>query len=345
MPSSSLHVVVPAGIDDPRRPSGGNVYDRRLCDGLVTLGWAVQLHQVEGGWPSPASADRRAVADLLSGLPSRVRVLVDGLVGSTVPDELAAHRDRLRLAALVHLPLEDADERRALTCATTVLTTSRWTRERLLSTGVLDPWRIQVAEPGVDPAERAVPTADGGRLLCVGAVTWAKGHDVLIDALAQLADESWQLTCVGSLDRDHEFVMSLRARVLRLGLGGRVAFTGPLQTDGLSAVYAASDLVVLASRRESFGMVVTEGLARGLPALVSDVGGLPSALGRLPDGRLPGELVPGEDVAAWTQALRRWLRDDEHRRLARAAAARRRTLLPDWSTTAERVAEALEGAA
>ena len=345
MPSPSLHVVVPAGIDDPRRPSGGNVYDRRLCDGLVRLGWAVQLHQVEGAWPSPVGADRRAVRDLLSGLPDRARVLVDGLVGSTVPDELTAHRDRLRLAALVHLPLEDADERRALACATTVVTTSSWTRERLLSTAALDPGRILVAEPGVDPAEPTVPTAGGGRLLCVGPVTKTKGHDVLIEALGQLADDSWRLTCVGSLDRDPELVSLLRARVIGLGLGGRVDFRGPLGTAALGAAYAVSDLVVLASRRESFGMVVTEGLARGLPAVVSDVGGLPSALGRLPDGRLPGALVPGDDVSALAQALRRWLRDDEHRSAARAAAGLRRACLPDWSTTAERVAEALVEAA
>lgn len=36
-----VHAVLPAGIDDPTRPSGGNVYDRYALDGLRILGWSV----------------------------------------------------------------------------------------------------------------------------------------------------------------------------------------------------------------------------------------------------------------------------------------------------------------
>ena len=45
---SEVHVVVPAGIDDPLRPSGGNVYDRRLCEELPAWGWTVHEHSVPG---------------------------------------------------------------------------------------------------------------------------------------------------------------------------------------------------------------------------------------------------------------------------------------------------------
>lgn len=48
---NEVHVVVPYGIDDPRRPSGGNVYDRRACRGLAALGWSVHEHTVPGRWP------------------------------------------------------------------------------------------------------------------------------------------------------------------------------------------------------------------------------------------------------------------------------------------------------
>ena len=65
-------------------------------------------------------------------------------------------------------------------------------------------------------------------------------------------------------------------------------------------------------------MVVTEALARGIPVLATAVGGLPEALGRAPDGSLPGLLVPPDDPAALAGALRRWL---ERRRPARPAAA------------------------
>ena len=39
-------VVVPAGLDDPHGPSGGNTYVRRVCDGLSRLGWAIREHPV-----------------------------------------------------------------------------------------------------------------------------------------------------------------------------------------------------------------------------------------------------------------------------------------------------------
>ena len=65
----TLHFLVPAGFDDPR-PSGGNVYDRRLRAGLVGLGWDVHEHRVAG---------RRLE---LAGIPDGAMVLVDGLVAS-----------------------------------------------------------------------------------------------------------------------------------------------------------------------------------------------------------------------------------------------------------------------
>ena len=74
-------------------------------------------------------------------------------------------------------------------------------------------------------------------------------------------------------------------------IAGRVHFAGPLTAADLDAAYAAADLLVLASRAETYGMVVTEGLARGLPVVATSVGGLPSALGRGADGSRPGLLV------------------------------------------------------
>ena len=63
---NEVHVVVPDGIDDPRRPSGGNVYDRRACRGLAALGWSVHEHNVSGRWPRPDASGRAAVAAALA---------------------------------------------------------------------------------------------------------------------------------------------------------------------------------------------------------------------------------------------------------------------------------------
>ena len=89
-------------------------------------------------------------------------------------------------------------------------------------------------------------------------------------------------------------------------------------------------------------MVVAEALARGLPVLATSAGGLPEALGRLPDGRVTGVLVPPDDAAALAAAVRRWLTDERHRAALREAAARRRESLAGWQVTTDRVGLVLE---
>ncbi len=104
-----------------------------------------------------------------------------------------------------------------------------------------------------------------------------KGHDVLLDALETVADLSWCCTCVGSLDRDPVFAATVRRRATRRD---RVEFTGPRTGSELDRTYAAADLLVLPSYAETYGMVITEALARGVPVIATDVGGVSEALGR-----------------------------------------------------------------
>ena len=228
-----------------------------------------------------------------------------------------------------------------LAAARAVLTTSRWTRCLLLERHGLRPERVHVAEPGVDPAGLAPGTESGGGMLCVAAVTRAKGHDVLLSALAQVPELPWRCTLVGSLAHDPTYVARLRHQVLRDGLLDRVAFGGPLGGDRLAAAYAAADVLVLPTRVESYGMVVTEALARGLPVVATTVGGVPEALGRLPDGRRPGLLVPADDPGTLGVALRLWLSDESLRSRLRRAARDRRALLAGWSATTGQVARVL----
>jgi glycosyltransferase involved in cell wall biosynthesis len=351
---TALHFLLPEGFDDPARPSGGNVYDRRLAAGLAALGWKVVAHPVAGAWPWPDAAARRCLAETVTGLADASTVLVDGLIGSSAPDVLVPAAARVRLAVLVHLPLGDAPaghetkhaaarEAEALGAAAAIVTTSDWTRTRLLETYRLAPDRVHVALPGTDPAAVADGSPAGERLLCVAAVAAHKGHDTLIDALARIADLPWRCTCVGPLEREPEFVDQLRDRLARSRLDDRVVFTGPRAEGALADSYAHADLVVHASRVEAYGMVLAEALARGVPVVSTAVGGVAEAIGRTRDGRRPGLLVPPGDSAALATALARWLRDATLRRELRDAARYRRPTLPRWATTAGRVAAVLHG--
>ncbi|SBT42664.1 glycosyltransferase family 4 protein [Micromonospora auratinigra] len=341
---SVVHVVLPGDIDDPATPSGGNAYDRQVCRGLAGRGWTVREHPVPGAWPHPGAPERAALAAVLAGLPDGAPVLLDGLVASTVPELLTPHARRLRLVPLVHLPREDHAEARALAVAAGVVATSEWTRRRLHDRYALPADRVTVAAPGVTPAPLTSGSPAGTRLLCVAAVTPLKGHDVLAAALAGIADLDWSCACVGALSRDPDFVAGLRGRLAADGLTDRVHLSGPRVGAELDVAYAAADLLIVPSRRETYGMVVTEALARGLPVLCSDTGGLPDTLGYAPDGTRPGLLVPADDPAALAGALRRWLTRPELRAGLRHAARQRRDTLTDWTVTVDRLAAALKEA-
>lgn len=354
----AVHVVVPDGIDDPAGPSGGNVFDRQVCRQLACLGWSVHEHPVPGFWSRPDAASFAGLAEVATHIPDDAVVLLDGLIASTAADVLVPESRRLRLVVLVHMPLghrppgDEADatrlrERAVLQAAAAVITTSAWTRGRLHDLYALAPDRVSVAPPAVDAvAAEALATGkpDGGSLLCVAAVTHDKGHDVLLDALTAIADLSWECECVGRLDRDPAFVQLLRRRVSDAGLDDRVRFTGPRTGPALSRTYAAADLMVLASRAETYGMVIAEALAHGVPVLVADVGGVTEAVGHDASGVRPGVLVAPDDPDALAAALRTWLTDAELRERLREAARERRASLPTWPATAAVIADVLAGA-
>ncbi|WP_406830641.1 glycosyltransferase family 4 protein [Pedococcus sp. KACC 23699] len=348
----TVHVVVPDAVDDPSRPSGGNTYDRRVCAELPGHGWTVRVHALSGCWPRPDQERRDGLATVLAGMTDGSVVVLDGLVACGLPEAVVPQANRLHIVVLVHLPLgaapgtgADGRTRRAehavLSKARAIVTTSEWTRRWLLAAYPLDPSCLHVAQPGADPAEPAHGTPTGGALLCVAAVVPAKGHDDLLRALTRVRDLPWRLTCAGAVDLDAPFHEGLVRQAAGSGIAGRVDFVGPRGADELARLYADADVLVLASRLETYGLVLTEALARGLPVVAASVGGVPEAVGRAPDGTRPGLLVPGGDVDAFADAIRAWLADAElRRRLRRAAGDRRSTLVP-WSTTAHRIGELL----
>jgi glycosyltransferase involved in cell wall biosynthesis len=344
-----VYFVVPDGIDDPLRPSGGNTYDRHLCRELASQGWSAHERAVLGFWDRPGAESFAALEETLRQIPDGAVVLLDGLIASTAPEVLVPQASRLRLIVLVHMPLghrpaDDAArlrERAVLGAATATVTTSAWSRRRLIDLYDLPAHRVSVAEPGAPAAEAASGTEAGEALLCVGAVTFEKGHDVLLEALESIAALSWRCTCVGSLDRDPAFAESLRRRALDRRPGKRVSFPGPRTGADLDRTYASADLLVHASRAETYGLVVTEALARGLPVIATDVGGVGEALGEGADGTRPGLLVAPEDPAALGDALSAWLGDAALRARLRRAARERRESLTRWSTTASEVARLL----
>lgn len=304
---------------------------------------------------APAGAAARAeLARTLREFPDGTVVLLDGIVACGVPEIVVPEAERLRLAVLVHLPLGDetglepavaaeldAKERDVLRAVPAVIATSDWAVRRLVAHHGLAPERVHVAAPGADIAPLASGTDGLSRLLCVAAVTPRKGQHRLVQALAAARDLPWSCVCVGGLGHDPEYVAQLRLLIKEHGLQDRIELAGPKAGAELDASYNTADLMVLTSYAETYGMAVTEALARGIPVLATDVGGLPEAVGRAPDGGVPGILVPPENPAALAAELRGWFGEADVRRRLKAAARGRRAALDGWATTARSLAGVL----
>jgi glycosyltransferase involved in cell wall biosynthesis len=346
-----VHIIVPEGFDDPGQPSGGNIYDRRVCAGLAGAGWEVLVAAVPVTWPVPGPGAPGELARVVSAIPDGEIALIDGLIASPAAAQLLPHAGRISMTVLLHMPLATAldrrhdasaqrSERAVLRAATGVVVTSEWTRHQVLTRYEIPPGRVHVARPGVDRvAACARPVT--GHLICVGTLGRHKGQDLLVEALAGLGDLDWHCVLAGPLDRDPDFVGQLRARITRLGYGHRIRLAGVLAGEALSHAYTTADLLVAPSRSETYGMAVTEALAHGLPVIAAAVGGLPEALGSAADGTCPGQLVPSGDPAALAAAIGDWLGDERLRRRLRAAAGRRRSNLPGWEQTTQEIASAL----
>ena len=346
-----VHVVVPEGFDNPGLPTGGNIYDRRVCAGLAEAGWEVLVATVAGAWPVPDPAARSDLARVVAAIPDDEVALIDGLIASPTAAQLVPHAGRIRMTVLLHMPLATAldtrhdagalrSERVVLRAAEGVVVTSEWSRQQVLTRYEIPACRVHVARPGVDlVAAPARPVR--GHLICVGTLGRHKGQDLLVEALAGLGDLDWHCVLAGPLDRDPDFVGKLQNRITRLGYGRRVRLAGVLTSAALSHAYTTADLLVAPSRSETYGMAVTEALAHGLPVVAAAVGGLPEALGSAADGTLPGQLIPSGDPAALAAAIGDWLADEPHRLRLRAAARKRRSNLCGWDQTTQEMANAL----
>jgi len=349
--------VVPGDI---RTPTGGYIYDREIVAGLAERGWQVAVHELDGSFPAPTPAALRAARATFGRLAEGSIVVIDGLALPGLDRVLAGEARRLELVALVHHPValetgleaQDAErlaaaERRSLAHVRRVITTSQWTARTLATDGV-PVGQLRVVEPGVDRRKTsgssdprsAVPGTphDTLNLLCVGTLTPRKGHSVLLDALNEIRDRPWHLTCAGSLLRDPDTVAALQHRIDRLSMRRRVSLLGDLDRDALERQYARADVFVLPSYLEGYGMALAEAVAFGLPVVSTTAGAIPETV-----PANASVLVPPGDSRALAKALAAVI-DDPARRATLAANARAaRASLPTWATATGKFAAALDG--
>jgi len=344
--------VVFAVPGDLGAPTGGYAYARRLLAGARAAGPALRHLALPDGFPHPSEAALDETGRLLRGIEPDGPILIDGLALGALPAAML-HGLPGPVVALCHHPLAletgltpdaavrlQTSERAALATCRQVITTSEATAAILASDYAVPRGRIAVARPGTDTAIRATGSdGPGVAILSVGALTQRKGHDLLVEALAGLTHLDWTLTIAGPDGRDAAHAAVLRRAIAAHGLGARIHLPGALSPDTLEDVYDRSDLFVLASRHEGFGMAYAEAMAHGLPVVGCNAGAIAEAT------RGAARLVPPDDPEALRVALAGLITDAGARRRLAEACWRTAQGFNRWPDTIRIIADALHEAA
>lgn len=343
--TQQLYFAIPGDLN---ARTGGYGYDRRLLIELRNLGVLVEHIALDASFPFPDAKALQHTEQIFAALPDQTIVLVDGLAFGAMGHCASRHASRLRLIALCHHPLAlesglnpaqqlafRESEQIALQCSKAVIVTSANTALTLTELFSIPMVKITVAQPGTDRAGFAHCTGDPAVLLCVATLTRRKAHDVLIAALAMVADLPWQARFAGGEEFDPHWGNELRQQIAAAGLGSRIHLLGSVED--LSPEYLNADLFVLPSRYEGYGMVFAEALAYGLPVIAACTGAVADVV---PESA--GCLVPADDVYALAQSLRKVLTDQNFYGRLRAGAQAAAQELSSWQDTAVNVLACIE---
>jgi glycosyltransferase involved in cell wall biosynthesis len=327
--------------------SGTWVGISELRDALVSLGHEVTLM-------APARLDmkettlsrilfnlrapgriRRAPGDVLVGFDLDgvfVRLPHIAAIKGVLADE-AQYERGIRRAAL---SLQAWMEARHVRQARRVITTSRYSAERIVQHYHVDRAKISVVPELIDlnawdRALQAAPVMEGiPRILCVAHLYRRKKVDLLLRAFARIRGDA--VLRIAGVGPEKE---KLEALARQLGISNRTHFLGYLHFSGLVAEYRGASVFALPTAQEGFGIVFLEAMASSLPIVSTRTAAVPEVV--------PGSagilVEPGNEgeVAA---ALERLLQDPQLRR-AMGAAGRAQVLDYDAPAVAARFLEAI----
>jgi glycogen synthase len=226
--------------------------------------------------------------------------------------------------------------------ADAVITCSHYMRGHVADVFGIAEERVAVIPNGVDP-EDLTPVDDLAALrrrfakpgeqlvLLIGRLVYEKGFQVALDALPEVIDRVGDVRFLVAGSGTHE--AELKRQATALGLDTHGTFMGWIGDDVLKSLYAISDLCVVPSLYEPFGIVALEAMASGCPCLVADTGGLREVVPN-PD---VGLRFRGGDARSLARTMERLLTDTELRdRLV--AEASEHVLRFDWGEIAQQTA-------
>jgi len=230
-------------------------------------------------------------------------------------------------------PLRLSSEKKIVQEADGIISATNIERNDLLQHYDADPQKITVLSPGVDlcrfypiPKDEAkavigIPPNEKV-ILYVGRIEPLKGIDNLLKAIALLRKTDVLTSCPhyvaiigGDPDKPREYLdqemRKLKDMNRSLGLDDMVVFLGKKAQDSLPYYYSASEVVVMPSHYESFGMVALESMACGTPVIATKVGGLEL----LVQNKVTGLSVPDDDPESLAKQLKKLICKEDLREI------------------------------
>jgi len=224
---------------------------------------------------------------------------ITGIPGHAIPRrQIVAAADAAAASITVSRSLKDAMI--ALGCEADKI--------RVLRNGV----DLEMFRPGDREKARKRHNVDGPVILSVGTLNLNKGHHLVIEALKKLPGTTLLIAGTGKSEA------ALHKQIAECGLTGRARLIGQVAHHDLADLYAAADILVLASEREGWPNVLLEAMACGTPVVATDVGGV-AELVRNP---MAGRLISSRTPDAIAKTLVDILADPPDRRQTRAYAER-----------------------
>lgn len=184
-----------------------------------------------------------------------------------------------------------------------IICISYYARSQLMKLSPVSAWsKFKICRLGVD-SNRFTPkqkkaTDQKLHLLCVGRLTPAKGQAILLNAVAQLINQSVPVqVCFVGMGPDLE---ALQAHAEELNISQYVNFAGAIDQDHILDYYQLADIFVLPSFAEGLPVVLMEAMAMAIPCVTTNITGIPELI----KNEQNGLLVPASDVDAMTKAIR-----------------------------------------
>jgi len=231
--------------------------------------------------------------------------------------------------------------------AVAVVVLTEWTKADVVERIGIDPDRVLLVPPGIDPLMPVDPEvalearyrygiADAPFFL-YPAISYAhKNHLSLVRAFARVtaSDDQAKLVLTGG-PADAE--QALQSEIWRLGLTDRVVRTGRIPRRDLDALFSEALALTFPSHYEGFGIPTLEAMSRGVPVIASTAGALPEVVGDA------GVLLDPDDTEAWGDAMLQVLHHDDFRRALVARGAARAARFT-WTASAEALVQAYDTA-